>query len=461
MVHQKKSQPKGKKREPNANSRVRRQSRQSAARTEQREWLRLLRDEVDYLDDLSVIVMSERGILPPFYGGVDFADQTEAIPLWGIDENGEEDLGLLFLRVVPEIEMAASLRAARAEISLSNDLAISDVFASIQAIKPINIEGGEDLADQMITLALSGSQIDPAPGQTLGQTRNHVQEGLPFAAFLHIPVVGDPSSNDEDAFDYNWDELENYRIEILCADSPDDLEVAVWKYRLDLALSDELVNTDSTPSDDSEDTLPPFLNAAELVAIFDLMVLDGVRFYGVTSPVRAKQAALDILREEDDVLVVRPPIKPEVEPVRPLAEHRIELQEGVQKILSEELPLMSPTQDTPILRIEPWSEQFRRVWTDVRAHPYFALLIHKASLKLSSSGKLLISGYSSAPSIEWIIADSLPALYEQVTLFSLQRMLAVFGYVPQLIESENDLNMSDETINPADRTASASDIPKR
>lgn len=462
MANQKKSQSKGKKGEPNAYNRMRRPARQSAKRAEQREWLRLLREEVDYLDDLSVIVMSERGILPPFYGGTDFADQTEAIPLWGIDEHGEEDLGLLFLRVVPEIEMADSLREARAEIALSNDLAISDVFASIQAIKPINIEGGADLADQMITLALSGSQIDPAPGQTLEQTRDHIQEGLPFAALLHIPVIGDPSSDVEDAVDYNWDELESYRIEILCADSLDDLEVAVWKYRLDLALTDELANTDSTSSNESEEANPPFLNAAELAAIFDLMVLDGMRYYGVTSPVRAKQSMLDILREDDDVLVVRPPLKPDVEPVRPLAEHRSELQESVQKYLSENIPLMSPTQDTVFLRIEPWSEQFRRVWTDARAHPYFALAVHKGVLKLSSNGKLTISGYSLLPTTDWIIADSLPELYERVTLFSLRRMLAAFGYMPRFTESDEDedLNTSNRNSDPADRTASVSDKPK-
>jgi len=396
-------------------------------RAEQRKWLRLLREEVDYLDGLSVIVMSERGILPPFYGGLELAEQSEVIPLWGVDESGEEDLGLLFLRMVPEVEMTASLRGARDEIALTNDLAIADIFASIQAIKPINIEGDQELADQMITLALSGSQLVPMPGQTLEQTNNQLREGLPFAAFVHVPVIGDPTAEDDDAFDYDWDELEKYRVEILCADSLDDLEVAVWKYRLDLALADELANADSSAAEEPKNEEYPFLNAAELVGVFDIMVLDGTRYYGVTSPVRAKQAALDITREDDDILVVRPPLKPEVEPVRTLAEHRMEVQEAVQTFLSESASFLPPLPDTTFLRIELWSKQFRQVWTDARAHPYFALALHKGVLKLSTSGRLTIRGYSPLPIIDWIIADSLPELYERVTRFSLRRMLAAFA----------------------------------
>jgi len=343
---------------------------------------------------------------------------------------------LLFLRTVPEVEMAASLRNARDEIALSNDLAIADIFASIQAIKPINIEGDQELADQMITLALSGAQIDPMPGQTLEQTNYHIREGLPFAAFVHVPVIGDPADEDEDAFDYDWDELEKYRVKILCADSLDDLEVSVWKYRLDLALADELANPDASAPEVSKNAEFPFLNAAELVGVFDMMVLDGARYYGVTSPVRAKQAALDITREDDDILVVRPPLKPEVEPVRTLAEHRLEVQEAVQNYLSEITSLLPPLKDTTFLRIELWSEQFRQIWTDVRAHPYFALVLHKGLLKLSTSSRLTIRGYAPATTTDWIIADSLPELYERVTLFSLRRMLAAFGYLPWIREDD-------------------------
>ncbi|MHB8625690.1 MAG: hypothetical protein ACYDBJ_11640 [Aggregatilineales bacterium] len=457
MANQKKPQPKGKKKTgQGANKQPRKQTRQTAERAVQREWLKLLRQEVDYLDDISVMIMTERGILPPFYGGVELADQSEVIPLWGIDEHGEEDLGLLFLRSVPEAETAASLREARDEMALTNDLAIADVFASIQSVKPINIEGSEELADQMITLALAGSQIDPAPGQTIEQTLDHIGEGLPFAAFVHIPVKGDPSSEDEDAFDYDWDELENYRIEILCADSLDDLEVAVWKYRLDLALLDELADMDL---DEQDEEALLFLNAAELAGVFDAVVLDGMRYYGVTSPVRAKQTALDILREDDDALVVRPPLKPEIEPVKALAERRVEIQQAVQLFLSNLTNAMPPIQETTLVRLEPWGEQFREIWTDVRAHPYYALDIHKGTLKIGASGKLNVNGYASTPTISWIVADSLPELYERVTLFSLRRMLAALGYLPWFTDIGDEIDTVDlPGAKPADH-APGSDAP--
>ncbi len=435
MANQKKTQPKAKKTQPNSSKQPRKRKPQASERAVQREWLGLLRQEVDYLDELSVMIMAERGILPPFYGGAELADQNEVIPLWGVDERGEEDLGLVFLRSLPDVEMTASLREARDELALTNDLAIADVFASIQSVKPINIEGGEALAGQMITLALSGIQIDPAPGQSLEQTLDHIREGQLFAAFVHIPVKGDILLKDGEAFDYDWDELENYRLEILCADSPDDLEMAVWKYRIDLALLDELADMDE---DEREETELLFLNAAELVGVFDVTVLDGMRYYGVTSPVRAKQTTLDILREDDDTLVVRPPLKPEVEPVKALADHRLEIQDAIQRFLSMPSRGALANQDSTLLRIDAWGERFRQTWTDVRAHPYFALEVYTGLLKSSPSGKLSVSGYAPLPTIDWVVADSLPELYDRVTLLSLRRMLAIFGYLSWITDEEDD-----------------------
>jgi len=121
-----------------------------------------------------------------------------------------------------------------------------------------------------------------------------------------------------------------------------------------------------------------------------------MRYYGVTSPVRAKQTALDNLREDDDALVVRPPLKPEIEPVKALAERRVEIQQAVQLFLSNLTNAMPPIQETTLVRLEPWGEQFRGGGhgLDLRKegdqeYLYHCDTAHKTVTKTTLAGKVL------------------------------------------------------------------------
>ena len=388
-------------------------------RAYQREWLKLMQTKIAYLDDLSLMLMFERGILPPFYGGEYLEESSEIIPLWGVSDDGNDALGILFLRIHPFLEPSEGLETARAEMGLSNELSVNEVFESLQAVKPIKIEGRDSLADLKVALALSGEQVTPVAGQDMADTLDHMRQGLPIAAFVQIPTHGQP---DSDEFDYDWELFDQYQVTVLCAQTPEEMEAAVWQYRIDIALADELTHAlPGTPESVVSQTVP---NSAEMAALFDRAVLTGMRFYGVTSPIKAKQQALDIIRQENDDLVVYRPLKPDVEPIQAFKLARIDSDEAIA------LSVPGPGADPRLLlRVQAWSEPYRSAWTEARSHPYFALRVHTADLAVREDGTLNVKGFVTDPVIEWVSADSLPELYQRVTWASLRQMLAALGSI--------------------------------
>ncbi len=394
----------------------------------QRRWLQVMRDEIGYLHELSLMLMTERGILPPLYGGEHLEGDSEVIPLWGATADEQEELGILLLRTVDGLEPNRSLREARDEVDIVNDMPVADIFAHLgPPEKPIPVEGGAAIKDLRIAIALFGTQVYAAPGYDRAEMLLAIGEGLPYALFLHIPVSGE----DED-LEYEWDDLEHYRAEVVYADTPEGLEMAVWEYRLNLALNDEKIDLLADGADLGEELIAP--DVAGLAAVFDVMIMDAVRWYGTTSPVRAKQQALDVLRGEDDDLIVRVPLKPEVEPVPFLAELRPEFEGDA---------------DGVVLHLEADSEIMTQVWAQIRPHPYFCIRLRRGEFTLTKSGQPHVSGYLPTPLIEWLTAETLPELYHKVTLHCLRQLLIATGRIRVQVELP-DTELLDDTDDVSD-----------
>jgi hypothetical protein len=393
----------------------------------QQEALKFLREELDYLHTISLILMEERGVLPPFYGGEWIEeDGREAFPLWSETTPDEPDqLALVLLRTRNNIEPNRDLRQARRLIGMSNTWPVERLLQALGTDgQPIPIEGNEALGRTRIALALFGEQCIPAAGYSYEGMMEAFAEEKPIAIFVHVPVIGDGET-----FFYAWGDVEFYRAEVVYAESPEDLEMAVWRYRLDMALTVERFEVESdglVPEDEMLATDVP-----SLTALFDVMVMDGIRYYGVTSPVREKQAALDVIRGFDGDLVVPWPLKPEAEPVKMLAEVRAELNAEVDQ------------NKDALLRIDSSSDVMTNLWPQIRARTHFCMRFRRARMILNKNGQPRIQGYMDHPLIEWILADSLEELYQQVTLQSLRQLLACTGRI-KVEDARPILDPSDE-----------------
>ncbi len=391
-----------------------RSSQLESPRAIQKRWLQLLREEVSYLHALSLQLMEERGILPPMYGGDWLDNRREVIPLWGVLADDQEELGMLLLRIMDGVEPNKSLRDARAEIEMVNDWPLDDLLAHLgTADRPLPVEGGDGLRGMRISLALFGSQCEPAPGYDPDGMLEAIGEEKPLAVFVQVPVTRDGGE-----FAYNWNDFEHYRAQILWADTPEGLEMAIWHYRLDLALADEKAALEAEGADLDTEMIAP--NVSALTGVFDIMIMEAMRYYGVTSPVSAKQAMLDVERGEDGDLVVRAPLKVPIEPVPLLAEIRSEFKGD---------------EDGVILRIHAGSEIMTTVWPQVRPYAYFCMRLRQGEFGLTKGGQPRVRGYLSSPVVEWITANSLPELYLKTTLHCLRQLLVSIGRIKVHIDA--------------------------
>ncbi len=384
---------------PTAYRAMRRQMMQERPLTLQQRWIALLRSEIGYLHRHSLDLMAERGILPPFYGGRWLGEEhCEVLTMWRVLAEGADELGLLLIRPRAGIETNRALRLARSATRLANTWPLAKI---LQALGPegmgLPIEGGAALRQTKIALALFGEQCVPAPGFSADEIHAAFEQEKPFAVFIHIPVEGNGET-----FRLAWNDVQHFRAEVVYGETPEDLEIAVWRYRLDLALREEREE-------------PPMLapNAAGLAGVFDLMVMDATRFYGLTTAVQDRQHQLDILRGLDGDLVVGAPLKAEVEPVTLLAEMRADHIAG----------------DGDLLRIDAESALMTDMWPQIRAHSHYCLRLSHAKFEPTRTGQPRIRGYRDVPLLDWIVADSLPELYERTTLHSLRQMLAATGYI--------------------------------
>ncbi len=382
-------------------------------RKTQREALDILRQELSDLHQVSLVVMSDRGILPPLYGGEHLGENREAIPLWGMDEDDPE-LGALLLRVMPGAEPNADLKAMREELGLSNDWPISELLDTLALPDGRSlVEGAEEISKLSMLFVLLDVQINAAPGYDRATMMEFIAATQPYAVFPIIPVSGEG-----DDLTYDWDSLEGFRAEVVYAETPEMLEAAVWEYRLNLALQEEIGQIKTDGFDPHEELLA--LDAAGLSALFELLALKGLRLYGVTSPVRARQQELDILREENDDLVVRAPLKPDNEPIPLLATDRLYI-EG--------------NDDGVILHLAGESSSFQKIWAQIRVHKFFCVRLRRGIYRRLASGKLKVSGFSARPTMEWFTAETLPDLYRRVRLRAIYEMLTT----AQLVEGQLDV----------------------
>lgn len=385
-----------------------------------RQWRNFMTAQIMILHEESLLLMLERGILPPFYGNGAEVDENEVFPVWGSDEQGNDEIALLFLRITDFAEPNDELDEARREMGLSNELSVKDVFASIQGDQPIQVEGGALFDTLLVTLTVIGSQIEPiASAWSLAETFEHMRDGLPYAVIVQVPISG--HADDED-FNYRWDDLDEYKVMILCAHSSEELEIVVWQYRLDLALAVPVEqrgkHVTSVPSNAPAE-LPTTI--AELAALFDLNVNQAMRYYGVTSPIAAKQHSLDVMREDDDHLVVYPPLKIDIEPSAVYQQQRAMLNamppDTTAPVTADSAAAETPLTRTPLLRVNVWSKPYRDIWTEVRAFPYFSLRIYADDTSPDKQ-----------PQIDWLTEKTLPRLYARTALSAIGEMLATLDF---------------------------------
>jgi hypothetical protein len=379
----------------------------------QREALGSITEELEQLHEISIMVMSDKGILPPLYAGDHLGEDREVIPLWGVADDKPE-LGALLLRVVPNVEPNPDLEMMRDELGLTNDWPISELLEML--VMPDGgpmVEGADEIKKLSMLFALFGTQVHPAPGYDRETMLVHIADMEPYAVFPIIPVTGEGED-----LTYNWEDLENFRAEVVYAESPQLLEAAIWEYRLNYALQDEIKDLEADGVDPDEELLA--LDTAGLSALFEMLVMRSLRLYGSTSPIRARQLELDVLREENGDLLVKSPLKPQVEPIPLLAEDRTNIT-GRENDIIVQLP-----NDSPVMQ---------HAWPQVRANKVYCLRVRFGIFSHTDGVKLRAGGFSEHPTLEWFMAESLPELYEQVRLAGIYEMLAATDLIEGKIQN--------------------------
>jgi hypothetical protein len=382
-----------------------RQQQLSDDELEQLDTLDIIRSEIKEFHEIALIEMSNNGVLPPFYAGEYLGENREVIPMWAFGEDNE--LGALLLRVCAGVEPNRDLQDARTELDLINDWPMSELMDTLVDEKGQSIiVAGEQYRDLSVIFPLLPTQVHPAPGYDQATMFKFIAEMKPYAVFVRVPTT-----ETEDTVDYLWDEFERYHAEVVYADSPQLLETAVWEYRLNYAMAAEALALVKEGAQLNLEMLAQ--NAADLAAHIELDVMRGMRVYGTTSPIRAKQEELDILRDESGDLVIPLPLKPSVEPVGMIAYEREHLEHSGDTLLT--------------LGAE--SEAMRRVWPEIRAHSYFCIRIRSGNLVEAPNGKVMPKGYLPEPMLEWYMAETLPDLYRIARLTLIYEMLACCGFI--------------------------------
>lgn len=380
---------------------------------EQRELLNYLRDELNDLHEISLITLSDEGILPPMYAGEYLGEDREVIPLWGIGDESPE-LGAMLLRVVKGVEPNSDLDQMRDELGLSNDWPVSELLDMLVTDDGKSmVDGGEKLRDLNMLFMLDSSQIDPAPGLDRETMLQFIGEMQPYAVFVKIPTTGE-----DEAVEYLWDDLDKYSAEVVYADTPQLLEAAVWEYRLNHALQTEIEEIEEQNLVPADELLGQ--DAAELGAIFDTVVMHGFRLYGTTSAVRARQQELDVLREENGDLLVKAPLRREVEPVGLMSDFRHELPGDDQGL---------------IMHLKADSEVLQHVWPTIRAHNFFLIKVRHGLYAEDGQGRLQVKGFRDTALMEWNVAETLPQLQRIARLSSIYELLAACELVEGKVRS--------------------------
>ncbi|MEP7290020.1 MAG: hypothetical protein ABI947_30095 [Chloroflexota bacterium] len=376
---------------------------------DQRQLLHHLREEIEELHQIALIEMGNAGVLPPFYAGDYLGEDRELLPIWAVDDSPE--LAGLFVRAVEGVEPNLELRVERDDLELDNDWPISEFLDLLVFNGQKMLQADDKLRALSVMLNLVGNQIDPAPGYDRETMIEFMAEMKPYAAFVKIPTTLDENN----VLIYQWDDMEHYHAEIVYADSPQLLQAAVWEYRLNFALNVEIKEIMDDSGDPTEDLMG--LDTAELGAIYETMVMCSFRLYGSTSPIRAKQLPLDILREENGDLVVRTPLKHDVEPIPLIAEYRDEIK--IQKDLTEDYLLHLAADD----------DIMQKVWPHIRASPFYAIHVRYGRYIIGRNGNLKVSGYLPNPVFEWETGDTLSDLYRRARLTNIYQMLGSGGFV--------------------------------
>jgi hypothetical protein len=291
----------------------------------------------------------------------------------------------------------------REELGLTNDWPVAELLDMlVTADGKSMVEGGEKLRDLDMLFMLDSSQIHPAPGYDRETMLQFIGEMLPYAAFVKIPTVGE-----DDAVEYLWDDLDRYSAEVVYADTPQLLEAAVWEYRINHALRTEIEEIKEQDLIPAEELMGQ--DVAELAAIFDTVVMRGFRLYGTTSAVRARQQELDVLREENGDLLVRAPLRREIEPVSFMSDVRDDLTGDDQGL---------------IMHLKADSDVMQQVWPTIRAHNFFLIKARHGMYVEGANGRLKVKGYRESALLEWTVADTLAQLHRIARLSSIYELLS-------------------------------------
>lgn len=376
----------------------------------QRDSLNMLRDELIGLHLLSLDVMTDRGILPPLYSGEFLEEAREVIPLWGYGEKGDAvpSLGMVLMRLSDDIEPEPDLQELRGDLELSNDLPATDVLDILSGGDRHKIGGVEGVEDLKLFMVLGGDQLRPAPGYEKEEMLDFIGQRKPYALFLNIPTTGEG-----DNLTYQWDNFEGMRADVVYAETSELLEAAVWDYRLRLALEFECREIEAEGGVPGDELVA--VNERDLVGLYDLMVMGVTRFYGTTSPLRAQQEKLDVLREENGDLIVKTPLLPALEPVSVLAEERARIEADDDQVM---------------LHIQADSSSMQTIWPHIRPHRYFCIRVRHGIIRLVG-GRAQPGGYADAPVFEWLTAETLPELYRLAHLFALREFLLLSRAIDQ------------------------------
>ncbi len=385
----------------------------SGVTRQQTEMLDMLQQEIAEFYEIALMVMSDEGILPPLYGGDylgneevtgDPIDRREIIPLWGVSDDDPELVAVL-LRVMGGTEPNLEMRQMRGELEMVNDWPLAELLDMMVTPEgDTMIKGSQELRNLSMMVALFGTQVKPAPGYDQKTMIDYMSSGEPHALFIHIPTTVEG-----DTLTYRWDDLEHFYAEVVYAPSQQMLQAAVWEYCLNLGLDAERKMIEEE-GDDEEDELI-LENAAEWSCLFELFVVQGMRVYGSTSPVRATQAKLDIIREENNDLVVTLPLKPEVEPLAELADFR---REALQEPIGKE-----------VIRLPGDSNVVQQIWPTIRANDFYGLRMRNTTVVQGPRGEFRLGSNIDQTYMDWFMGDTLPEVYLQVRLAGIYEMLAL------------------------------------
>jgi hypothetical protein len=403
------------------------QSEEEIAQKTQRSWVNGVKKELKSLHETSLVLMKQHGVLPPFYGNIGHdGAYSEILPIWNIKDNTPDELALLLFRASLVDDINPELEDARLEVKFKDTWEMSDLLTLLnQYDSDVVVEGKIDTDWDRFAFVLPTKRLMPAPGYDLKNILQAIVHHKPYAVFLHFPITGDG-----DTFDCAWQDWRHVYGHILYGKDQANLEAAVWRYRINLAVY--LLDKQQEAATHMKAHFNPRINLSDFAAGFDHYALRAYRVYGTTSPLREKQLELDILREDTD-LVIPLPLKLGIEPLESLEQNR-----AASAMRLKEASDLAPT---TLFRFPIEKIFSMEAWTQIRSHKYYCLRPYIARLQYNRQWETRLMGYyTDRITISWVYANTLDELFNLVDLLAIQELLTITRFmkprIRQLLSDE-------------------------